>query len=78
MLSGSSTYGCIKYVTIVARTITNVTAPVIPTAVESFLETPINGQIPKNCINTILLTSMADITIAKISIIQLFMIFLID
>ena len=46
------------------------TAADIPVAVESLLDTPRNGQIPKNCANTILFTNIADIMISKISIIQ--------
>jgi len=49
----------------VAKTITKATAPVIPIAVESFLETPKNGQTPKNCIRTMLLTNMAAIIITR-------------
>ncbi len=47
----------------VAKTITKATAPAIPAAVEIRLETPRNGQIPKNCINTMLFTSTADMMI---------------
>jgi hypothetical protein len=49
----------------VASTITKVTAPAIPAAVEIRLETPRNGQIPRNCINTMLLTRIADMIITK-------------
>jgi hypothetical protein len=49
----------------VAITMTKVTAPVIPRPVEIFLETPRKGQIPKNWLNTMLLTNMADMMIIK-------------
>jgi hypothetical protein len=39
---------CIRYVTIVASTITKVTAPDIPAAVDTFFDTPKKGHIPKN------------------------------
>jgi hypothetical protein len=51
---------------------TKVTAAPIPNAVSIFLDTPRNGQIPKNCDNTILLTNIAEININKYSIIVLF------
>ena len=38
---------------------------IIPTAVEIFLETPKNGQMPKNCDKMILLTKIALIKIIK-------------
>ncbi len=47
----------------VAIVITKATAPLIPKAVSSFLETPRKGQIPKNCDNTILFTNTALIKI---------------
>ena len=62
-------------VTRVARIITKVTAPVIPKAVETFLDTPRNGQIPKNCASTMLLTKTAAINIKIYSIIRLFLIY---
>ena len=43
----------------VAIVSTNATAADIPNAVSTFLDTPKNGQIPKNCDNTMLLTKMA-------------------
>ena len=67
MPNGSSTVFCTINVTRVARIITNVTAPVIPSAVGTLLETPRNGQIPKNCANTILLTNTAAINIKTYS-----------
>ena len=42
--------------------ITNKTAPDIPTDVDTLLETPKNGQIPKNCDSTMLLTKTAAIS----------------
>lgn len=56
----------------VARIITKVTAPVIPTAVDTFFDTPRKGQIPRNCANTTLLTNMADIIIKIYSMIIFF------
>jgi len=38
---------------------TKATAPVIPMAVSIFLDTPRNGHMPKNCVNTILFTNTA-------------------
>jgi hypothetical protein len=52
----------------VARVITKTTAPPIPTDVESLLETPRNGQIPRNCANTMLFTKIAEIMIMMYSI----------
>jgi hypothetical protein len=49
----------------VAMTITKVTAPAIPIAVEMRFDTPKKGHIPKNCANTMLLTKIADIIIMK-------------
>ena len=53
---------------IVDKTITNVTAPVMPIAVPIFFETPRNGQIPRNCVKTMLLTMIADMMIKMYSI----------
>ena len=47
----------------VAKTITKVTAPVIPRAVVILFETPKNGHTPRNWANTTLLTNIADIII---------------
>ena len=47
---------CTKYVIKEARPKTNVTAAPIPAAVSTFLETPKNGHIPKNCDVITLLT----------------------
>ena len=44
----------------VASVITKSTALPIPMEVDILLETPTNGQIPRNCANTILLTKMAE------------------
>jgi len=41
----------------------------MPNAVSTFLETPKNGQIPKNCDNTMLFTKIAEININIYSII---------
>ena len=49
----------IGHVTNVARVITKITATLIPTAVSSFLDTPRNGQIPKNLDNTKLFVRIA-------------------
>jgi hypothetical protein len=49
----------------VAITITNVTAPVMPMPVDIFFETPRKGQIPRNWLKTILLTNIADMTMIK-------------
>jgi hypothetical protein len=40
----------------------------IPVAVESLLETPRKGQIPRNWARTILFTNIADIIMRKYSI----------
>ena len=45
------------------------TAADMPNAVSTFLETPKNGQIPKNCDNTMLFTKIAEININIYSII---------
>ena len=68
----SRTYFCMTYVTNVAQVNTNVTAMPIPEAVDTFLDTPRNGQIPRNCDNTILFTNIAVIKISIYSIIMLF------
>jgi NAD(P)-dependent dehydrogenase (short-subunit alcohol dehydrogenase family) len=47
---------------------TKATAAPIPMAVSTFLETPKNGQIPKNCDNTTLFTKIAVININIYSI----------
>ena len=54
----------------VAMVSTNATAADMPNAVSTFLETPKNGQIPKNCDNTMLFTKIADIKINIYSIIN--------
>ena len=51
------------YVTRVAMVITKRTAPDMPTEVESLLDTPRNGQIPRNWESTILFTKTAAIMI---------------
>ena len=56
---GFKIYIWIGHVTAVARTITKITATDIPTAVSNFLDTPRNGQIPKNLDNTKLLVRIA-------------------
>ena len=65
---GSNKYFWIKNVTIVEIANTKVTAAPIPIEVSTFLETPKNGQIPKNCDNTTLLTNTATININIYSI----------
>ena len=57
-----------RKVTSVARVITKHTAIDMPVAVESLLETPRNGQMPRNCARTILLTNIAEMIIRKYSI----------
>lgn len=43
----------------------------IPMAVSTFFDTPRNGQIPRNCDKTMLLTNIAEININKYSIISI-------
>ena len=62
-LKGTKIYSLIRKVNKVAIVITNITAAPIPVAVEILLETPKNGQIPKNCEKTILLTNTVDMMI---------------
>ena len=57
--NGSSTNFWSRYVQMVASTITNATAADMPNAVSIFFDTPRNGQIPKNCASTMLLTNTA-------------------
>ena len=52
----------------VAIVSTKATAALIPIAVSTFLETPRNGQIPRNCDNTMLFTKIAEININIYSI----------
>ena len=40
----------------------------MPDAVDSLLDTPRKGQMPRNCARTMLLTKMADIIMRKYSI----------
>jgi hypothetical protein len=54
----------------VASVITKTTAAPIPAAVETLLETPRKGQIPKNCESITLLTKTAKIIIATYSIVE--------
>ena len=68
--SGTSTYFCRRKVTSVAMAITKVTAAVMPTAVPTFLDTPRNGQIPRNWLRTTLLTKIAETNIRMISIVK--------
>ena len=60
-----------RNVTIVAIVSTNATAADMPNAVSTFLDTPRNGQIPRNCDNTMLLTKIAEININIYSIISI-------
>ena len=53
----------------VASVSTKVTAAPMPSDVSIFLLTPRNGQMPRNCESTMLLTNMADINISKYSIV---------
>ncbi|CUQ64871.1 Uncharacterised protein [Segatella copri] len=55
----------------VARVKTKAMAPPIPIAVSTFFDTPRNGQIPRNCDKTMLLTNIAEININKYSIISI-------
>ena len=57
-----------SHVTIVAKVMTKITAAPIPNEVDIFLETPRKGQMPRNCVKTILLTNIAEINISKYSI----------
>ena len=52
----------------VAMVNTKATAALIPIAVSTFLDTPRNGQIPRNCDNTMLFTKIAEININIYSI----------
>ena len=56
---GVSTRSWSSQVMAVASTMTNVTAAPIPVALESLRDTPINGQMPRNWANTMLLTKIA-------------------
>ena len=47
---------------------TKQTAIDMPVAVDSLLETPRYGQIPRNCARTMLLTKIAEMIIRKYSI----------
>jgi hypothetical protein len=58
----------------VARVITKATAAPIPMDVSTFLETPRNGHIPRNCEKMMLLTNIAEININKYSMIQMMII----
>ena len=60
---------CMSHVTNVARSITNATAADIPREVFTFWLTPRNGQMPRNCDRTILLTNIAAININMYSIV---------
>lgn len=51
-------------------TITKMTAPPMPTAVDVFLETPRNGQMPRNFANTMLLMKMVEMMITRYSILN--------
>ena len=57
-----------EIVTMVAIVSTKATAALIPIAVSTFLETRRNGQIPRNCDNTMLFTKIAEININIYSI----------
>jgi len=50
-----------RKVTIVAMVSTKATAALMPNAVSIFCETPRNGQMPRNCEKTMLLTKTANI-----------------
>jgi hypothetical protein len=58
-----------------ASVITNITAPPIPTAVEILLDTPKNGQSPKNWARTMLLTRIAEIMMIIYSMVLLIYLF---
>ena len=55
---------------------TKATAMPMPKAVSIFFDTPKNGQIPRNCDRTILLTNIADMNMSKNSMSLYFFIFL--
>src|SRR6056297_4010636 len=65
MPKGFSRKYWINQVTTVATVITKVTAMPMPSAVSTFLETPMKGQIPRKRANTKLLTKMALIMMSK-------------
>jgi len=44
---------------------TKTTAPDIPVAVETLLETPMNGHVPRNWASIMLLTNIAEIIMRK-------------
>jgi hypothetical protein len=56
----------------VANVSTKATAADIPSEVSIFFDTPRNGQIPRNCDNTMLFTKMALMKIKIYSIIFAF------
>ena len=70
--SGMSTKFWSSDVTSVEITITTVTAMPMPTALVSFEDTPRKGQMPKNCANTMLLTKIAVMIMAKYSSMALY------
>jgi hypothetical protein len=55
-------------VTIVASVSTKATAADMPNEVSIFFDTPRNGQMPRNCDNTMLFTKIAEIKIRMYSI----------
>ena len=56
---GIRIYWYSRNVTKVDSVITNSTAPDIPIDVDTFFDTPKNGQMPKNCDKTMLFTKTA-------------------
>ena len=55
----------------VAMVSTKATAALMPSAVSIFFDTPRNGQMPRNCDKTMLLTNIAEKNISRYAIIML-------
>ena len=53
----------------VARVSTKATAAPMPRAVSIFLDTPKKGHIPRNWLNIMLLTNIAEMNISKYSMV---------
>ena len=64
-MSGSSTWYWTTQVMIAARVMTKTTAPLMPTAVSIFFDTPRKGQFPRYWISRMLLIKMALIARVK-------------
>ena len=61
--------------TMEAMVITKITAPPIPAAVSTFLDTPTKEQMPKNWLNTTLLTNAELMAITSNSFIRFYLLF---